>query len=1644
MKNDERAQDKTATENALKALHGVRDALLEDSKSPLLQGVDLSTDSIEVIGKDPAEVFKFLYGERTMTFAPSEPPKGILEKDLLTALSADELKSRLSKIYEDSRISSAEHGYSVLYLALGFCEWPLNWIKEPEEKKESESTNKSPLVLIPLKLTTQVRNQYFISWDGSSVFTNPALRIVFEKFSEIEELPEFKPHEPEWDIGQYFKDVQTTVAKHSECRFSEDIFFCLFPEKQFGNFFIYQDLDPEHWEIEELPLIKEILNPYKAIKRDPGTYAGASPLSKPKGDPQDNDEIHPILEADYSQAGIIAAAKDGRNLVVEGPPGTGKSQTIVNIISELLSDGKTVLFVSEKTAALDVVRSRLDEVKFGDLSLSDFCLGLYSGVDSNRVIAELERTDEVRKKIEGPSGHQYRDVQFDDDIIILKKALEDYVEAIGEPFGNFEYSPYELFGIYEKAYYYFHTKDTKRSPLIPRIKFAKDQLHKKKRNDWDEANKALEDLASSYGAVSPVAQNPWQGCNPPVELVARDLPEYAEKVEECQTVLNTLEVNLKELADVCCSHYSADDQWTPRDSDILLQAAEVLADSLHLAPEILLNEAWNFEDAKALVQKVECVQEAHGKVEPHFTDKALNANEEDIEALLEGLQEKSFLNIFGKRIKAEKEIKDRYYDPENPPKQGTYSDHLGNLKSYIQGQKDLKDSSATGASFFGEHWKGKDSNTTSLLDIAGNIENFQQQLYDEKLTAAAASKGITIRGEVSEHMGTLKSARETFVDKRDALFGDLGTTAKTLFDVAADEVSFKQLSSHLKEWRENLEFEMNSGADQNNFRKLLDWQLFLNDRKKCKETIAAPLLDCLEDLDPEDLGPCFEGNLADELISEVLKKFELLRRFRGKRHEEKIKEFRKLDRKCVYDANRRHVSDLLSERYRNIGQVSDSDSEKLKEDYNTLLGQFSLGNKRRLLPIRSLLSYTGEFIQKLKPCFIMDSRSIAQFCPPNALVFDVVVFDEASQISPPYAFSAFLRAKQAIVIGDTKQLPPTNFFGEKWEKWNAQEYVRLDVRPEEVESILHQCRRCDFHEKKLEWHYRSSHESLITFSNENFYNGNLMVYPSGTKKDDKGMNLGLEFFLLSTRDYRRGEKGDNTNPAEAESVVTGVMKHYRDYPAESIGIATFNEAQQRCIYAEIDKQLAIPDNNHLRRYFYPNREQQGEPDAPLSVREPCFVKNLESLQGDERDVIFISVGYGWSERDDEKKGKGLNRSIFQQLNALGGDRRLNVMITRQRKRCIVYCNFLPDDLGKIEEPGGLLKFKEFLSQAQRDESSDNGVPPKALGIVEGDNKTLQFEDAVYDYLKPTLEEEGYNLERYVGTSTYRIDFTVSKKANPGRYLLGIECDGFQYSNVSVTRDRDRLMPQVLENSGWALHRIWSVEWYHDRAGVQQRLLDTVKEVEHKVEEAERAAASRAAASRAAASRDDQQHDIHEVAQDYVRCNDLKIPMDGELGHQDPERLVPGIIEVVRVEGPVHTNDVISRVRSLWPGRSRVVNVILHAADRAIQTGEIRRDTKEEAFLWFAKEQTIPVRRRDSPNIEYICESEIAEAMKLLLKRSIRLQESHLIAETGTCLGFSPRANKTFLERIRGVLEAGIAGGEFERDGQTRWVRLPKA
>lgn len=895
----------------------------------------------------------------------------------------------------------------------------------------------------------------------------------------------------------------------------------------------------------------------------------------------------------------------------------------------------------------------------------------------------------------------------------------------------------------------------------------------------------------------------------------------------------------------------------------------------------------------------------------------------------------------------------------------------------------VQDGTTLGQEAFGSQWRGLASDWEDLAKAASWMT------ANAGLAPLAAR--IADRSAVALRASVALEGGKAFERALSSLLADLAIEPPAPFD-AGDlyRVPLAAISDQLTEWSLRIE-------------SLSKWVAYRERANRARELGLAPIVSRLEDgrISPPEAVPTFEMAYFETLYAMQVRSDPALGRFDGELHSRRVSDFVSLDRQRIAAASLQVAREHHARMPKGSGGVGP-------------LGvlRAEIARRRGHMPIRQLVQRAGAAIQALKPVIMMSPLSVAQFLAPGTLEFDLLVMDEASQIAPVDALGSVARARQVVVVGDERQLPPTRFFS-KLTGSSVEEDEDDAAQVADIESILGLFTARGLPQRMLRWHYRSRHQSLIAVSNSQFYENKLFIVPSPYTAE---AGMGLRFHHLPHGVFDSGNT--NTNKVEAKAVAEAIIRHAKTEPERSLGVAAFSVTQRRAISDELEA---------LRR-LNPDTE------AFFSAHpaEPFFVKNLENVQGDERDVIIISVGYG-------RNAQGYMAMRFGPLGSEGGERRLNVLISRAKRRCEVYASITDEDIDLDRGKGkGILAFKLFLHFARTGRLS--------IARASGRDHDSVFEEQV----ARALTERGYQVHPQVGIAGFFVDLAIADPARPGRYILGIECDGAAYHEARSARERDRLRQAVLEDHGWIMHRIWSTDWFHRPAEQLERAIAAIEAAKVELDSQEAATARRTRAA-----------PVEIVSVERADVTEIGLaPTDDELGasaayvehvpeiprhaaslelHETPTgTLASMVIEVVSKEGPVHLDEVTARIRSAW-GLQRSGGRIQAAVERAAAAAEAQGAVvREEEFLT-APGAIIEVRDRSfvaSANLrrpEMLPPSEIQVGILRVVADHLGATDDEVAVTTLRAFGFKA-ASSTAKDTIARQVRALVDDGKVSRSG----------
>lgn len=763
---------------------------------------------------------------------------------------------------------------------------------------------------------------------------------------------------------------------------------------------------------------------------------------------------------------------------------------------------------------------------------------------------------------------------------------------------------------------------------------------------------------------------------------------------------------------------------------------------------------------------------------------------------------------------------------------------------------------------------------------------------------------------------------------------------------------------------------------------LEQWIDYTSCREKCREVGLSEFVSIVESnkIPPNLLLPIFKKRFYRLWLDAVISDFPAVNTFRRASHEDVVKNFNNLDINQLKIAQTRVKERLVS-------RLPDTNRLTAAHDEESILRR-ELTKQRKIMPLRKLFKQIPNLLLTLKPCFMMSPLSVSLFLEDNFYDFDIVIFDEASQVYPEDAIGSILRGKQVVIAGDSKQLPPTSFFSTSI---SEDDY---DVDDDETdnfgdsdayESILDEAQTV-LPQRTLRWHYRSKDESLITFSNSKIYNNSLFTFPSSIQKED---DLGVEYIFVPNGVYDRS--GQRNNSIEAQKVADIVFEQIEKHPNRSIGVITFSEKQQQTIEGIIRK----------RRI----QNQKFESSFSEENVEPFFVKNLENVQGDERDTIIFSIGYA-------KDSRGVMHMNFGPLAKEGGYRRLNVAITRAKYNVKLVGSIYPTDINIDNcKSEGVRLLRSYVEYAKNGKSSlDNEL------IVNSENSfDSPFEEAIFEF----LVHNGYQIKTQVGCSGYRIDMAVKHPTISGRFTLGIECDGASYHSARTARDRDRLRQTQLEDIGWKIYRIWSTDWIKDPSKEGKKLLEAVEDSIQNYSDCD------LESKKKENKHEDKFPDFERIIEiqpeqnlkDKICYANLKFAnyektnpsiITQKLGEGDESYTANVILHIIKKEYPIHVELLDQRITPIF-GFQRTTNVIKDYVRLVISKKMEGKIDNRNCFYWPKGEKRVIVRIPKGDDgfrpIKYICTEELAKAMYEISKDSYGIKQRDLIIATARLFGY---------------------------------------
>lgn len=1247
----------------------------------------------------------------------------IKQQRLHAFLNEEQMQSALKQLAYTSRTSMEECGANSLYLALGMLRL---------SDAETGSTIYAPIILYPVDLTRKsAASGYVVTSRGEDPVLNITLIEYLRQFYQIR-IGGIDPLPRDGngvDVSMVLNSFRKAVLHKKNWDIEEHAILGIF---SFSKQVMWNDIHSNSELFETNPIV----NSLKEGRLNPAIMG-----EKASADVGSGERLILPLDADSSQEAVIRAAVKGESFVIHGAPGTGKSQTITNIIANMLYLGKRVLFVAEKQAALDVVLKRLEAI-----GIADFCLPLHSNKTSKSSVLQHF------KQLLG-LGIEHLTVPFDEQMArfsYVEGELGNHVEAINRkhPAG---YSLNDCISGYLSC----------DGQVIPGLDSG----------SWDAAALerligTLEDFKNACGVVPYPAEHPF------TDSALTTLPTYDARPLMSRVISGVVEL---------CEKYPA--LWnmvfpsvSPRSDKASIVSFIGLCEALvswdPVNPDHLLG--LNKEQllaAKSAAAHGTQYQKTKKRILSHYHEEVLDNSCWELKNKLADVVSKDFIGRFIGELKLRDEIRAYTLSNQRPSIQdiNTLANDIAKLDAdglcILEAESTLKP-------IFGEKWDAGYNNDWEAA--ISDLDNTLRIIDSVKSLTASESEYYQM---VDDLVGFMHKKSQDVASEMNA-FESVANQVISGFEELTSVLAIESSNEETDSWIESVKTKVEKW--NTNYDSLRDWVIYNSNRMRVKSFGLGKIVELVEngDLKREDIEKCFMKSFYYSYANQIIASDPDLALFHGLIFEDKADKFRNLNevlRETACAELRNHL----------LGMLPSIQQEAANGNEVSVL-QKSIRNGCRGVSIRNLFSQIPNLLAKMSPCMLMSPLSVAQYLTADGPKFDLVIFDEASQVPTSEAIGAIARGNSVIVVGDPNQMPPSDFFTpDSFDEENA--YI------EDLESILDDCLALSMPARKLLWHYRSKHESLIAFSNIHFYENKLLTFPS---IDDLTPRV---HFQLVEGTYDRGRSRQNS--AEADAIVEDIKQRLSnpDLADKSIGIVTFNTNQQSLI------------EDRLNDMFKKNPALEM---VAMKQAEPIFVKNLENVQGDERDVILFSIGYG----QDKNGFMSLN---FGPLNKEGGWRRLNVAVSRARYEMKVFSTITADqiDLSRSSSEG-VAGLKAFLFYAEK------GREALRYGQVE----SADTDDGIVLSIADALKEKGFEVQTNIGCSGYRIDLGIVDPHDSGKYIAGILCDGYNYAAAKTTKDREVVQIKTLELLGWNICRVWALDYWTNRDKTVDRLVEQLKAI----------------------------------------------------------------------------------------------------------------------------------------------------------------------------------------------------------------------
>ncbi len=1516
----------------------------------------------------------------------SETEKQLIEREiqakrLPACLSEAELEKTLKKLHRQSKVSLEENGANTLYLALGFLRW--------YENDKSDKARLAPLVLLPVELTRKIQNRSYAVRirDEEPQMNITLLELLRQDFGiAVPSLSPLPEDENGVNLPLVFDTMRKSVASMKRWSVEEAAFLGQF---SFNRFIMWNDIRSRCDDLQKNKVVASLIA--GKMVWQPESAAAPEQLDT---DVTPSDMAVPA-SADSSQLSAVYEAARDESFVLHGPPGTGKSQTITNMIANALYQRKTVLFVAEKMAALSVVQKRLEKI-----GLDPFCLELHSNkAQKKAVLSQLEKTMNT-VKTQPPEEYQ----KTAERLLEKRKALNETVTALHRKQAH-GLSLYELIVLYEQNAAY---KD--------RLNVPSEQVRELSEADlehWTSAVRALA-LAGKEAAVgndSPFRHCYWSGYTP--ELRDRFIEAAKRLSGEAENAAEAYEAAFgKPAAEIAFARACAESARAAEKAEYILP---LTAESAELSIRR--------EDLNRLITDGLSLKKLSEETDAEF-DAAVSGWDAGGALLRWKAAEQKW--ALPKSIEQGKLLKEMaVYRKAGKPTPEQFQSGCEKLAEQKRLTQEIAGANGALTAFFGALWNGASTDFERLdrcfRESAALNETFRPLRGTDQLKTILSGEAVGALKAYADAFERYTAAETELKNSYAADFAGIYGEAPCCFGAARAEA---------EGWISN--------------RDSLREHCALMAAKEQAETLGLSFLTkplFAGDLTPDELEPSLQCGFSYTAANLAISADPLLSSFRGAQFEDAIARYRALDE----EFERLTVRELTARLSAKIPDTSASGAGS--SELGILLKAIRSGG--RMLSIRKLFSSIPNLLRRICPCMLMSPISVAQYINPSFPKFDLVIFDEASQLPTSEAVGAIARGKNAVIVGDPKQLPPTSFF----DAAHADEEETAEI--DDLESVLDDCLALAMPQKRLQWHYRSRHESLIAFSNAQYYENSLKTFPSPDDLVSRVKWIHVEGYY--------DKSGSRQNPAEAQAVTAEIVRRLSDEQLrkESIGVVTFSLVQQILI------------DDLLNEEFRKNPKLEEYADQ---MYEPILVKNLENVQGDERDVILFSIGYG----PDQNGRVSMN---FGPLNREGGWRRLNVAITRARKSMLIYSTLTPDQIDiSHTSSDGVAGLKGFLEFAQ-----------KGSAFLPARTRSEEAAAGFAELLSDEIRAMGYETRCNIGCSAYKIDVGVVDPDDPDSYILGIQCDGTRYLSSGTARDRSIVQPGVLNGLGWHILNVWILDMFDSKektlARVKTAIEEALRDKRHAEEEQEEQRQEAAGSpekepEKPSGEKTEQlpQTEPEMTSEEKTEQAPQTEPemTSGEKTEQapqtelekTPEKTALGTIpytslavkkigtaeafylpetipeihrlceKILAAEAPISRRSLLKKVLSAY-GVPRSSAKAEQQLDAALAGLNLSATSSDSGVFYWAEGMSpvnyplcrVPVSGSEKRSMDEICPQEIANGVKWILNNQLSMSKEDLIRETAKLFGYTRLGEAIEASAAEGIDAALRKGFASESDGR---------